>query len=51
MDKLPRDKVGSQSWERVLGLAFAAVGEPIHFLTTVSNTHHAVFEKTFLYRN
>ncbi|MBV6459457.1 MAG: hypothetical protein HONBIEJF_02605 [Fimbriimonadaceae bacterium] len=50
-DRLPRDKVGSQSWERVLGAAFAQLGIPVHFLAECFTTDHPVFRKEFLNRH
>ncbi len=49
-ERLPRDKVGSQSWERVLGAAFKQLGVPVHFLTGTSDTDNPYFKKEFLDR-
>ncbi len=49
-ERLPRDKVGSQSWERVLGAAFKQLGIPVHFLTGTSDTDNPYFKKEFLDR-
>lgn len=47
---LPDSKVGSQSWERILGVAFRKLGMPVHHLTTCHQANHSVFTKTFLGR-
>jgi len=49
-ERLPRHKVGSQSWERVFGAAFTQLDIPMHFLASCSTTDHPVFRKEFLNR-
>lgn len=49
-EHLPRDKAASETWERVLGVAFARLGIPVEFLADGPHAGSPIFTKHFLGR-
>lgn len=46
-DRLPRNKSGSEAWERVWGLILDKLEIPLHALSDHASPEHSVFSKTF----
>jgi cytidyltransferase-like protein len=46
-DRLPRNKGGSEAWERIWGLILDKLEIPLHALSDHASPEHSVFSKTF----